>query len=317
MRGLLLRSRYGQYWAALATVGAGLAGGYTTLAAAAARYDLVPDALALPLAGLVAAAGTVVAIRWRSRVIGAWAPRSGARACSAGARHGDDLESAAFAVIVLVAVGAVTVSMSWRVLLIVASSSSACRSNGSSPTRTPVSPRERWPFSAAFVLSLLGISVARQVVARARRSIRALSALASFGSALVLAVQLFEGRTDRGTALLVAAGVWALVFAGLQWRRLPDLALVVGASALGLAAVGTADLLSDAALTIAWAAEAIVLALLARQLGDARLQAFGVVYMSLAAVSALATDGRLDRLSTRVGGPPGRDAAARLRGGSR
>jgi len=52
--GLLLRARYGQYWSALAAVGAGIAGAYATVAAAAARYDLLPDGLALPLAGLIA-----------------------------------------------------------------------------------------------------------------------------------------------------------------------------------------------------------------------------------------------------------------------
>ena len=49
--GLVLRARYGQYWSALAAVAAGIAGAYATLAAAAVRFDLVPDALALPLAG--------------------------------------------------------------------------------------------------------------------------------------------------------------------------------------------------------------------------------------------------------------------------
>ena len=61
--GLVLRARYGQYWSALAAVGAGIAGWYATLAAATVRYDLVPDALALPLAGAIAAVGTAVAIR--------------------------------------------------------------------------------------------------------------------------------------------------------------------------------------------------------------------------------------------------------------
>ena len=65
--GLVLRARYGQYWSALAAVAAGIAGAYATLAAAAVRFDLVPDALALPLAGLIAAAGTTVAIRGARR----------------------------------------------------------------------------------------------------------------------------------------------------------------------------------------------------------------------------------------------------------
>src|SRR5262245_26657123 len=120
--GLLLRSRHGQYWSAIAAVGAGLAGAYATLAAAAARYDLVPDAMALPLAGVIAAAGTVVAIRWKSQVIAAIGLLGAALAPALQALDTDmTWESAAFAVIVLVAVGAVTVSLSWRELLIVSS----------------------------------------------------------------------------------------------------------------------------------------------------------------------------------------------------
>ena len=90
--GLLLRARYGQYWTALAAVGAGLAGASATLAAAAARYDLVPDGLALPLAGLIAAAGTVVSIRWRSPGDrGDRAPRCRPRSRAPGRRHRDEL----------------------------------------------------------------------------------------------------------------------------------------------------------------------------------------------------------------------------------
>ena len=67
--GLVLRARYGQYWSALAAVAAGIAGAYATLAAAAAPLRSRSGRLALPLAGVIAAAGTVVAIRWRSQVI--------------------------------------------------------------------------------------------------------------------------------------------------------------------------------------------------------------------------------------------------------
>ena len=48
--GVFVRARYGQLAAAMAAVGAGIAGAYATLAAAAALYDLMPDAVALPLA---------------------------------------------------------------------------------------------------------------------------------------------------------------------------------------------------------------------------------------------------------------------------
>ena len=59
-----------------------------------------------------------------------------------------------------------------------------------------------------------------------------------------------DDRGDRGVTLLAAAAVWALVFAALYARRLPDLGLAVGVAALALAAVGTADLLSVAALSL-------------------------------------------------------------------
>ncbi len=273
--GLLLRSRYGQYWSALAAVGAGLAGAYATLAAAAARYDLVPDSLALPLAGVIAAAGTVVAIRWNSQVIAAIGLLGAALAPALQALDTEmTWESAAFAVIVLVAVGAVTVTRRWNELLVVGSLVVGAQVEWLAADAGESVATGTIAVSTAFVLSLLGIAVARQVAAKAAdiEPVALSYALASFGSTLVLAAQLFETRTDRGTALLVAAAVWAVVFVALQVRRLPDLALVVGSSALALAAVGTADLLSDAALTIAWAAEALVLALLARHFGDARLQ---------------------------------------------
>ena len=68
-----VRSRYGQLQMSLGAAGAGIAGGYATLAAAAARYDLVPDWLALPLAGGLAAVAVVIAIAWSSET----SPRSG------------------------------------------------------------------------------------------------------------------------------------------------------------------------------------------------------------------------------------------------
>ncbi len=66
-----VRSRYGQLQMSLGAAGAGIAGGYATLAAAAARYDLVPDWLALPLAGGLAAVAVVIAIAWSSETVAA------------------------------------------------------------------------------------------------------------------------------------------------------------------------------------------------------------------------------------------------------
>jgi uncharacterized membrane protein len=135
--GLLLRARYGQFWSALAAVGAGIAGAYATLAAAAARYDLVPDALALPLAGAIAATGTVVALRWNSQVIAAIGLLGAALAPALQAIDtGMTWGSAAFALIVLVATSVVAVPRGWdRLLGAVARWSSAVRSSSWPRTR--------------------------------------------------------------------------------------------------------------------------------------------------------------------------------------
>ena len=142
--GIVLRARYGEYWAALAAVGAGIAGGYATLAAASARYDLVPDWLALPLAGAIAAVATVVALRWNSQVIAAIGLLGAALAPALQALDTElTWEAGAFAVVVLVAVAACPslgagASSSSRLRC-----SSPRRSSGSRPTRTRASRRER------------------------------------------------------------------------------------------------------------------------------------------------------------------------------
>jgi uncharacterized membrane protein len=295
--GVLLRARYGQYWSALAAVGAGIAGAYATLAAATARYDLLPDGLALPLAGVIAAAGTVVATRWRSQVIAVIGLLGAALAPALQALDTDmTWESAAFAVIILVAAGWVSVPRGWLELLIATSVVVGVQVEWLAIDAVPPVGAGTIAVAAAFVLSLLGISIGRQI-AEKRADLDALAlsyALTAFGLATLLAMQLFDDRTERGVTLLGAALVWALAFVGLQGKRLPDLGLVVGASALALAAVGTADLLSDSALTLAWAAQAVLLAFLARRLGDARLQTMGIGYAVLATIHALGIEGRPD-----------------------
>ena len=295
--GLLLRARYGQYWSALAAVGAGIAGAYATLAAASARYDLLPDGLALPLAGVIAATGTVVAIRWRSQVIAGIGLLGAALAPALQALDTDmTWESAAFAVIVLVAAAWVSVPRRWHELLVATSIIVGAQVEWLAIDAVPPVGKGSIAVATAFVLSLLGISVARQIVVkRVDLDAVALSyAIASFGLSMLFAAQLFDERSDRGISLLAAAAVWALMFAGLQERRLPDLGLVVGASALALAAVGTADLLSDSALTIAWAGQAVLLSALAMRFGDARLQAMGIGYAVLATAHSLGIEGRPD-----------------------
>src|SRR5438309_2020412 len=69
--GLELRRRFGETYASLAAVGAGIAGAYATLLAATALYHFVPQALALLAAAAIAAAGTAVALAWSSELVAA------------------------------------------------------------------------------------------------------------------------------------------------------------------------------------------------------------------------------------------------------
>ena len=103
--GLLIHRRYGQLHAALAACGAGIAGGYATLAAATILYDLLPPAEALVAASGIAAAGIVVALAWSSQSLAALAFLGAA--------------GTAFAAVVFAALAAVTVRRGWERLLVV------------------------------------------------------------------------------------------------------------------------------------------------------------------------------------------------------
>ena len=69
--GFWLHRRFGTTHAALAAVGAGIAGAYATLLAATALYEFVPDIGALVAAAGIAAAATVVALAWKEELVAA------------------------------------------------------------------------------------------------------------------------------------------------------------------------------------------------------------------------------------------------------
>ena len=290
--GLAVRARYGQLLAALAAVGAGTAGAYATLAAATARYDLVPDALALPLAGLIAALTTAVALAWGSQILAGVGLVGSALAPALQAIDtGMTPASAAFAVIVLAATAVVAARRRWEPLLISVAAIVGAQ------TLVLVTDLD-WAGDVGAIavgLALAAVLLGAGVLLRLGRagddleSLPATLVLAGTGVALLTAARLLEDGTDRGVVLLAAGGVWAGIWLALQARD-RSLAFLVGSSALGLIAVATADLLSDDALALAWAAQAILLSALAARLRDARLQVGGLVYLALAACHVLALD---------------------------
>jgi hypothetical protein len=109
--------------------------------------------------------------------------------------------------------------------------------------------------------------------------------------ACVSAALLFRGETREGIAFLAIAGVYgALTTLFFPRTRTRDLGALLFAVGLAVAAVGVADLLSGASLGVAWAAEAAVLAWLARRIGDVRFQLGSLAYLLLAIGHAVVID---------------------------
>ena len=287
-----VRSRYGQLQMSLGAAGAGIAGGYATLAAAAARYDLVPDWLALPLAGGLAAVAVVIAIAWSSETVAAIGLLGAALAPALQAIDtGLSWPSVAFAVIILAATVALAVPRRWHELLIgigvvvgaqVALLALDADASAGAGTTAVV---------ASFVLVVLAAGIWLQLVS-GKTDLDPLASsfvLAAVGLALLLVRPLWDVDRNQGIALAGAAVVWAVAWIALR-RLQPALALVLGVSSLSLAAVATADLLSGTSLAITWAAEALLLSFIALRVRDARLQATALVYCAITAAHVLLVD---------------------------
>ena len=292
-----VRSRYGQLQMSLGAAGAGIAGGYATLAAAAARYDLVPDWLALPLAGGLAAVAVVIAIAWSSETVAAIGLLGAALAPALQAIDtGLSWPSVAFAVIILGATVMLAVPRRWHELLIgiAVASEHRLRFSLSMPmrrraqARPPSSPRSCWSCSQQG--SGCSSSPARRISIRSRArscSLRSASRSCSCGR--------LDVDSNQGYALAGAAVVWA--GAWLALRRRPACPRARARCLVALPrrrrdrrpAVGTS-------LAITWAAEALLLSFVALRVRDARLQATALVYCAVTAAHVLLVDAppRLD-----------------------
>jgi uncharacterized membrane protein len=304
--GLWARRAYGNVYSALAAAGAGIAGGYATLLAATALYDLVPRPVALLLAAGIAAVGVATALAWSSELIAGLGLIGATLAPAAIALQDAEPSSigTGFAALMFAGTATVAVSRRWQALLgigVVASlpQVAALVAHGG------VIDWDVVVVTAACWLFYLGSAIALQLRLETR-------ALASLPTMLVLvggvlaglsSVDLFAGN-DEGWALLAVAAVHAAAAAVLFPRvRDRDLSAFLGAVALAVAAVGVAIPLSGPALTMAWAAEAAVLAWLARRAGELRYQIAALAYLLAAFVHAVFWEAPLDQLYTAMEHP--------------
>jgi hypothetical protein len=298
--GFWLRRRFEETYASLAAVGAGIAGGYATLAAATALYDIVPNFLALLLAAGIATAALAVAISWSAELVAALG-LVGAIAAPAllAAEGGLTASGTGFAAIMTAAAAVVGVRMRWHWLLasaafasapqIVALIIDAGRLDGGAIA-----------LAIVFALLYLATGIADQLAHRddALQPLPTMFVLASIGVTWLAAAQLFgpAGGTAAGVALLVAAATFGSIAVALWLRAQRELGTLLGTIALAAAAVGVANILSGPNLAYTFAAEGIVLAFAARQVREARLQLAALGYLVLAAGHALIFDAPPDTL---------------------
>ncbi|MFN2466971.1 MAG: DUF2339 domain-containing protein [Gaiellaceae bacterium] len=307
--GLYLRRRFGETHAALAAVAAGIAGGYATLLAAASLYDLVPGPLALVLAAAIAGVGVATSIAWSAQIV-AGLGLIGALLVplAAASDHGLTDLGTGFAAIVLAGTIAVSVLQRWRGLLVAAGLASVPQIVALAGTRDAAKPAAL-TLAALFAGLYLAASISFQVrlgsgLDRLPASFALLGAAAGGTCAAILLDEVAWRVSALGLALLALAAAYAVSSAVLfQQRARRDLSALLGAIALGLTALALAELFSGATLAIAWAAEAAVLAWLARRIDESRYELASLVYLVLAVGHALGLDAPFDHLFRDVPDP--------------
>jgi uncharacterized membrane protein len=306
LAGIELRRRYGDSHSSLAAVAAGIAGGFGTLLAAAVLYSLVPDAVALVVAAGIAVVATATALAWRSELV-AGLGLVGAALVPVGAAQDGGLTAfgTSFAALVYAGAGVVAVRRRWPGLVTactvvtVPQIAALVASEGSAGSARVVA------VATAFSLLYVGAGIAwhvgssRRLPGTVARSLLTLGAWVATGSAF----RLFGSPTRGFAALVVALFFAALAYAYFGRRKTRDLSAFLGAIGLTVGALAVAELLSGQPLAYAWAAEAAVLAWLARRLHEPRYQVFALGYLVLSLVHVLAIDSPLTLLFRRNDAP--------------
>ena len=293
--GLFVRQRYGQLHSAVAAVGAGIAGGYATLLAAAAMYGLVPDLAALAIAAGIAALGTAVALYWNSETV---ASLGLVGATLVPVAHAFDAGigplGTAFAGVMFAATAVVAVRRRWDVLLAIGAVAAIpqvlwlAADLGGDASATNVA------LVGAFWLLVLAAGLARREAREGTpESLSTSLILASLLVAGISSRALFEGDVsglDREGVAFAGVGLTYLVLAAAWFRRDRDLSALLGALGLAAGAVATGQLLDQGTLAIAFAAEAALLAWVAYRLIEARYGFLSLGYLTLAVGHVLYLD---------------------------
>ena len=304
--GLELRRRYGTTHAALAAAGAGIAGAYATVLAAAALYHMLPDWGGLLASAVIASVGVATSLRWRSQIV-ACIGLVGAILVpvAAVAQDGMSTIGTGFAGIVFVATAVVAIRSGWHALLVAGALGSAPQIAAFVllPRYESQSPTDVVVVAAMFSALYVAAGVVRQLRWRtsAFAPLSTSFTLGGGGLAAVAALRLFATSEQRGLGLLAIALAYAVAAGLLFAHRDLSASLAFGALTIGGFAFG--ELLSGQPLAYAWAAEAPSLSWLARRAREIRFQAWSVVYLLLTLGHVLAIDSPVRRLLAETAHP--------------
>jgi uncharacterized membrane protein len=289
--GIWLHRRFGATYASLSAAGAGVAGFYTTLIAATVLYDLVSPPVALGLAAVIATVGTSLAVVWRSETLASIGIAGAMLAPVPIAIQDGHLSAAgtAFAALMFASAALVTIPRRWPGLYVGSVLASAPQAVGLVADHRPHAAAVAAAFWFLYAAGGLWMAL------RERLTYLPASLLLSSGVFGGFAAGLLYDGTREGIALLVVAVPYVLAAVAL-YRRDRDSASVLTAIGLAVAAVAAASLTSGTTLTIVWAAEAVVLAWLARRIAEPRFQLASLVWLALAYVHAVAIDAPPSRL---------------------
>jgi uncharacterized membrane protein len=294
--GFELRRRYGDTRAALAAAGVGISGAFVTLLAAAAMYDLVSTYAALVICSAIAAVGLATALLWRSQTVAGFG-LVGAMLVpvTVAAQSGLSVLGTTFVAILFATAATVSLRRDWWKLLAASGLVTAPQifALAARPEYQGASP---WRI-VALVAVFSGLYAATGAVYQLQRPREGLGQVATSyltGSATLAAfgaVRLFGGQQDRGIALAVVAVAY-LALSALLYRRAParDVSAFLAAIGLTVGAVAVAVLFDGNTVTYAWAAEAALLAWLARRVRELRYQVWSGIYVVLALGHALVLD---------------------------
>jgi uncharacterized membrane protein len=297
--GLYLHRRFGRVYSAYGAVGAGIAGGYTTLLAATVGYGLVSNWAAPLVAAAIAAVAVSTALVWSSELIAGLGLIGATLAPAAVGLQSGELTAAGtgFAALVFVGTAIVALERRWQVLLLVGVAASLPQA---AVLVGQAEPTEPGVVAVAAVFWLLYLAAAVGLQRRlgsgdlAPLPVSLILVSASFAGGAAAAQ--FAGN-GQGWALVAVAAVYGAVSAPLFAKaRSRDLSALLGTVGLAVLAFGVADLLSGPALAVAWAAEAAVLAWLARRASELRFQIASLAYLAAALVHALSIDAPLRQL---------------------